>query len=513
MQNRFWNYELSGEIVIDTTQPAFSSQLLNVLLIEMGRDEWTQDLPGEIKKLPNVGRLLSVGEPSKLVSPYFDGHHNVAQASAFDTSHRINSSNYAIDRDLYLETRHFEGAALKMMDRLPDFQEWMKSDLSDRRRRLFREVAFWSEYLELNDITAVIFPVIPHQVYDFIIYGLCKSRNIHTLIFDSTNAVIKEVVGISESIEGIGDPSFGLSIRKMFPLGSEMRVPQNVIEDFWSARPAMLSDIDSNALSIRRTIGRALKLAHSYPTFVNLIQRNRLPTSNKCLETIGLRVRRRSALRRTRIELSRIQTIINLPENFVFFPLHVQPELAVSPLGGHFEEQVEAVRLAARYLPSGWKIVVKEHPDQSVFLHRPSGFYEHFTQISQVDFVRPDYSVDELIENCKAVITISGSIGRQALIAGRPVGLLGSTWWSSAPGVFKVSTSKMMQKMMAELAVWNPPSREEIDQFTRLLQMSIFTAVLYGKPDGLSEERSDEVKKTTLLNIRMIIGSWLSSKH
>ena len=71
----------------------------------------------------------------------------------------------------------------------------------------------------------------------------------------------------------------------------------------------------------------------------------------------------------------------------------------------------------------------------------------------------------------------------------------------------------MMQKMMAELAVWNPPSREEIDQFTRLLQMSIFTAVLYGKPDGLSEERSDEVKKTTLLNIRMIIGSWLSSKH
>ena len=481
-----------------------------VLLIEMGLDEWTQELPLKIKKLINVGRLLSVGKPSNFVSPYFDGHYDLRHSVALECGQFFELDEYTIDRLLYHELRHFEGATMKMMDRLPVFQEWEKSDLSDRRRMLFRETSFWSDYLDRNEVGAVVFPVVPHEVYNFIIYSLCKSRGIKTLIFDSTNPIIRTVVGISETIENIGDLNLGLKIRERFPKFDSVIEPQNVARDFWSASASMQTDLDPKALSIRRMAIRSLKNASSQVSISKLLRRNIEKPSDQHLISFVKRFRRRFALVRTKYELSRVQNISNLPENFVFFPLHVQPELAVSPLGGHFEEQLEAILLMARNLPSGWRIIVKEHPDQSVYWHRPSGFYKNLTQVAQVDFVRPDFSVDDLIKKCRAVITISGSIGRQAIITGRPVGLLGSTWWSAAPGVFKVSTGNEMQEMFAQLKSWDPPSREELDRYVKDLQLSTFSAVLYGQPAGMNVEKLAEVKKSTLSNIPMIIGTWLN---
>ncbi len=487
-----------------------SKKEVSVLLIEMGLDEWTQEIPLEIKKLANMGRLLSIGKPSDLVSKYFDDHYDLRHSVALECGQFVDLDEYAIDRLLYNELRHFEGAALKMMDRLPIFQEWEKSDLSDRRRMLFRETSFWSDYLERNEVGAVVFSAVPHQVYDFIIYSLCKSRGIKTLIFDSANPIIRDVVGISETIEGIGDLDLGLKIRARFPKSELITEPQNVVGDFWSARANMLTDLDPKALSIQRMAIRSLTVGCSRFSGSKLLRRNNETTSGQHSANLVKRFRRRFALIRTRYELSRVQNIFNLPENFVFFPLHVQPELAVSPLGGHFEEQLEAIRLVARYLPSGWRIIIKEHPDQSVYWHRPSGFYKNLTQVSQVDFVGPDFSVDKLLKNCRAVITISSSIGRQAMITGRPVGLLGSTWWSAAPGIFKVSTGKEMQEMFAQLESWDPPAREEFDRYVKNLQLCTFSAVLYGQPAGMSPEKLAEVKSSTLFNIPLIIGTWLS---
>ncbi|MEI6095543.1 MAG: hypothetical protein WCR08_08825 [Gammaproteobacteria bacterium] len=491
----------------------FESFKSNVLLIEMGLDEWTQELPLQIKKLVNVGRLLSVGKPSNLVSPHFDNHYDLKHSVALEAGHPFESEEFSIDRNLYNEIRQFEGAVLKMMDRLPVFQEWVKSDLSDRRRMLFHEASFWSDYLKQNKVGAVVFPVIPHQVYDYIIYCLCKSRNIHTLIFDSTNPVVREIVGLAESIDEIGDPTLGLKIRDMFPKNSELLPPSNVLDDFWLARASMLVDQDPKALSIPKIAIRTVKNTISKLTVSNFLGRNWVKSTCQSFDELRIRIHRRHTIIRTKIELSHVQNIFDLPEKFVFFPLHVQPELAVSPLGGHFEEQVEAVRLVARYLPPGWRIVIKEHPDQAVFGHRPAGFYEKFAVIPQVSFVRVDYSVDELIKVCRAVITISSSIGRQAIIAGRPVGLLGSTWWSSAPGVFKVASNVTMQEMFAQLNTWDPPSREDLDQYVKVLQKSTFSAVLYGQPAGLNVEKLADVKKSTMLNIPMIIGSWLKLKQ
>ncbi len=487
-----------------------SKKEVSVLLIEMGLDEWTQEIPLEIKKLANMGRLLSIGKPSDLVSKFFDDHYDLRHSVALECGQFVDLDEYAIDRLLYNELRHFEGAALKMMDRLPIFQEWEKSDLSDRRRMLFRETSFWSDYLERNEVGAVVFPAVPHQVYDFIIYSLCKSRGIRTLIFDSANPIIRDVVGVSETIEGIGDLDLGLKIRASFSKSDLSIEPQNVVSDFWSARANMLTDLDPKALSIQRMAIRSFKVVYSRFSVSKLLRRNNEKTSGQYSVNLVKRFRRRFALIRTRYELLRVQNICNLPENFVFFPLHVQPELAVSPLGGHFEEQLEAIRLVARYLPSGWKIVVKEHPDQSVYWHRPSGFYKNLSQVSEVDFVGPNFSVNELLKVCRAVITISSSIGRQAIITGRPVGLLGSTWWSAAPGVFKVSTGKEMQKMFAQLKSWEPPAREELDRYVKNLQSSTFSAVLYGQPAGMNREKLAEVKSFTLSNIPMIIGTWLN---
>lgn len=51
-------------------------------------------------------------------------------------------------------------------------------------------------------------------------------------------------------------------------------------------------------------------------------------------------------------------------EKFIYVPLHMQPELTTCPLGGQFADQLLMVRMLSAHLPKGYRLYVKEHPDQ-----------------------------------------------------------------------------------------------------------------------------------------------------
>ena len=55
---------------------------------------------------------------------------------------------------------------------------------------------------------------------------------------------------------------------------------------------------------------------------------------------------------------------INLKNEYVYFPLHYEPEKTTNPDGGFFHDQFLALVYLRKFIPDSMDIVIKEHPSQ-----------------------------------------------------------------------------------------------------------------------------------------------------
>lgn len=115
--------------------------------------------------------------------------------------------------------------------------------------------------------------------------------------------------------------------------------------------------------------------------------------------------------------------LVNHP-SFAFYPLHAEPEVAIQVLGRPYHKnQIELLRNLAASLPAGMALIVKEHP-RSMGL-RPVAFYRSLMQIPNLYFVDNALPSTAIIPHATLVTVISSTIGLEAIIAGKPVLVLG----------------------------------------------------------------------------------------
>jgi hypothetical protein len=108
-----------------------------------------------------------------------------------------------------------------------------------------------------------------------------------------------------------------------------------------------------------------------------------------------------------------------LPERFVLYALHKEPEASTMVKAPEFNNQLAIIDLVARSLPSGFALVVKESMVSLGF--RSDGFYEAVSAIPNVHLVMPDLRASELLEKASAAIVITGTVGLEAARIGLPV--------------------------------------------------------------------------------------------
>lgn len=116
---------------------------------------------------------------------------------------------------------------------------------------------------------------------------------------------------------------------------------------------------------------------------------------------------------------------------FAFFPLHTEPEVSLLVQGRGLLNQIEVARSLASSLPVGWKLLVKEHP--ASVGKRPVSYYRKLLAIPNVCLVRTSCKSNELIARASLVVTISGTIGFEAILQGKPVAVLGNTPFEFLP--------------------------------------------------------------------------------
>ena len=116
---------------------------------------------------------------------------------------------------------------------------------------------------------------------------------------------------------------------------------------------------------------------------------------------------------------------------YAYYPLHVEPEIALSLFGREYLNQIELVRNISRSIPVTWKLVVKDHP--AGVGRRNIRYYRKLLEIPNVVLVNHYIDSKNIIENAKMVFTVSGFSGFEAVLKKRPVITFGKTFYDTLP--------------------------------------------------------------------------------
>ncbi|WP_127844456.1 capsular polysaccharide export protein, LipB/KpsS family [Psychroflexus aestuariivivens] len=271
-------------------------------------------------------------------------------------------------------------------------------------------------YLRLlldEGISLVIFNRPYHTSQDFTLYKLAKVLNIKTLILHQFAHQQNRFFHVFEN-EDFGD--FNTSIKssnktEFFKVERKYEKEHDYMISYYEKKKSLKGKLTNSSI-----VQLFIDYYKGHNFFSSLYRFKLLKNYKKNLATYAV-------------------SEVNLSKNYIYFALHLQPEMTTSNWGGIFCDQVLAIEQLSEILPLGWKIYVKENPKQQNF-QRSKYFFKRLNAIDNVTLVDSAFDTYSLLKNSRIAATITGTVGWEAVTGGKPVIIFGfGTWYKTIPGV------------------------------------------------------------------------------
>ncbi|MEO0914941.1 MAG: hypothetical protein AAFY59_18490, partial [Pseudomonadota bacterium] len=181
----------------------------------------------------------------------------------------------------------------------------------------------------------------------------------------------------------------------------------------------------------------------------------------------------------------------SLQEPFIFVPLQVPNDSQLRLFGGAYRTVpalIEAVADAARFLPEGWHVRIKEHPSATVSFADEVGAVRDRR-------VYLDNTTDtfEQVKASRAVLTVNSSVGLEAMFYDKPVIAAGKCFWSLEGVTRPAQTPDDLAK------VFSDPEALDFDEDFRNAFLSYLVREYYIRvdwlPDGSARMPDTEIPK------------------
>lgn len=147
-----------------------------------------------------------------------------------------------------------------------------------------------------------------------------------------------------------------------------------------------------------------------------------------------------------------------LPEKFVLYGLQYTPESSINGLEPYYVDQMRAIDLLLAGMPSGYRLVVKEHP--AIVGVRETGFYRRLRRRPGVILAAPRVNTRRLMERADIIASVTGTIGLESYLLGKPCLLFGRNFFSHLCELGEGPSS--IKRVMTKLATdFKAPSVED----------------------------------------------------
>ncbi len=400
-----------------------------------------------------------------------------------------------------------ETIALHMMDRMDAGGDFLHEE---RRRHWHDLLRYWSAVIDHFRPDAIVFPVAPHIVFDYAVYALARARGIPTLMFERLG-----LPGFVFPIAAIEAYPAGFHARSFSPLSPPFAAYLKASSEGGKAAvPA----------NFQRKLGRFGMEGRQTPPLwrvcydeawrlAYLVKTNGLkPIPNTYLKRSGhapsapgpnalrmaaVRLRAMARKRRLRAMWDRLATAPLAGEPYVLLALHYQPERATVPMGDLLGDQTLIVDMLARHLPPGWMLYVKEHPWQLQPVSRPEtqrspDFYERIARHDNVRLMPAATGTASLIEDARAVATVTGSVGWQALGRGKPALVFGAAWYRAAPGAYRIREGRDLEAALSDIQGGAEIDPDALGRFLAAIQDVCVPGVLEPAVEAVDTAQSRE---------------------
>jgi hypothetical protein len=350
-----------------------------------------------------------------------------------------------LDKPLLTSLSYHESIFLKMMDR----QNYNGAlTYYERISTYHSQFMYWKGVLEHFKPDVVVYRIEPHVSHEYALYALCRIMDIPTVMFQRT-ALPGHVYPVRSFEEG------SETIRKAYIRALEM------------------GNQHQGSLS-PETVSHLEKLSKTYDNAIPFHLRYKLSHHKKAGDAAGPVA---TLLRVTRAlyNANRLAKSVDTAKPYIFTALQCEPERQTCPVGGLFGNQYLMVDLLSKLVPDSWKIYVKEHISQfkdyqAVERAKTKEFYDMIASRPNVEIVPLTYNSFELIDHAKASATVSGTVGWESVVRGKPTLLFGHSWYSECNGVFVTHTIEDCKKAIQKIKNGYKPDKDEVKCFAQVVE-------------------------------------------
>lgn len=356
--------------------------------------------------------------------------------------------------------RHFEAEAIKMMERFNPFGEGIKS--FDERTELFHShLRYWSFLLENKNIGLALFVNTPHSGFDYIVYQLCKLKGIPTLLcLMGPFWEIKTTYFMEDIHDHCPEAKQELSVLQKeykdtpidkIPLDDDI---QKAFQFYADPKRDKTPGYMKKKVEKKSFAEWYKSLSYITLTSYYILKNGRYALTKEQRELHRQQYFWSKYLKKgtqwLQNKYDALATPVDLNEKYIYFPLHYQPENTTCPLGGIFVWQLLAIQMLSFYLPDGHKVYVKEHPNQKIWCRDPQ-LYENIVKLHNVQLVPREENTFDLIKNCVAVASVTGTAGMEGLFEGKPFIMFGYFINNYAPGVYVVRNKEDCEQAIKKI--------------------------------------------------------------
>lgn len=406
-------------------------------------------------------------------------HENKKAFKGIPPAELASYGNQPLDKEILDKYEKHRYVIYKLMNRIDsgcDFRH-------DERERFFNTlIRYWHNALVGLEIDAAVFNNDPHNPANYAIYAVCKENNIDTLVICSTNLPNRYTIKTN-----IHDPP--KCVRETYVNEyNELDVSEisdditNYLDDKQEeySRPSSVKIDYSNPF--RTNLKHLASLVFHFITSKETTTYDKVkgrPIENQYIplwKNIYREFKARLYLKQLKDHYQSLTTAVDIDKKYVYVPLHKQPELNTTPMGGVYSHLYLVIHLLSHCIPDGWSLYVKEHPNQ--FRSELAGNrgrirqdYDDMVALDNVCFVNYSNDPYPLIDNSQAIATITGSTGWEALLRGTPIIAFGNAWYRCCEGVYYVESRTDLRQALEEIRHGDGVDGESVKKFIRTIEI------------------------------------------
>lgn len=380
----------------------------------------------------------------------------------------------------------YEKIVLKMMDRLDP--TGYSFDYNSRVNRYKKLLSYWISIVQETKPDIALFSETPHSPFTYILYAVCKEENIRIVRYVPTH--IDCMVFIDGGLEGINKES-NPHYDELYSQSNKGLMDQyvsKILGSYDDAMPYYMDKVirknDRNSLA-KKLLGNLLKIARFLsnppPSYLENVGRNDGITRG--CKLIYYKIYGYLKKKSLKYEYKKLSVSPDYSKTYIYIPLHYQPEKTTSPEGGIYVDQALMIELVLAAIPKDWFVYVKEHPSQfSNRLYGEQGrsdkFYRDINALSNVKLINIDEDSFRLIDNAKAVATVTGTAGLEAVIRGCPTLVFGYAWYKGCPGIHPVYSYNDLKLAIEKISNGVPYKLKDVKKFLYTIEHASKAAYL-----------------------------------